>query len=120
MKYLSLVLIVLVVACKSSKPPIPVNTMKQIMFDMTIADEYYVNKLGSDTNFNKQSPQPTAFYKEVFAKHKISQKEFYIALSFYQNNPEVMRELLDSIVNLSSKNKQFLDSNFLKTRNIKP
>lgn len=110
MKAFFIVLIVILVACKSNKPPIPVNTMKHIMFDMTIADEYYLNKLGSDTNYKKQNPQPTHLYTEVFAKHKLLQKEFYAALGYYQAHPDLMKELLDSTVNLATKNKQLLDS----------
>lgn len=116
MSRLFMVLVVVLFACKGNKPPIPVNTMKYIMFDITVADEYFLNKLGTDTNYKKQNPQPTILYNEVFAKHKLSQKEFYSALSFYQNNPEQMKELLDSTLSLATLNKKYLDSPSLKPK----
>ncbi len=116
MKPVFTVFIVLLVACKSNKPPIPVNTMKYIMFDMTVADEYYVNKLGNDTNYKKLHPSPTNLYYEVFAKHKLSAKQFYASLSYYQNRPDLMKELLDSTFSLATNNKRYLDSPSLKPK----
>lgn len=109
----------LLACANNKKPPIAVNTMKHIMFDMTVADEFFLNKLGSDTNFKKQLIKPTDLYKEVLTKHKITQKEFYAAIGFYQTYPDLMKELLDSTLSLANKNKQLLDSPALKPKTIK-
>jgi hypothetical protein len=116
MKSLFITLAIILVACKSNKPPIPVNTMKHILFDMTIADEYYLNKLGSDTNYKKQYPQPTHLYNEVFEKYKLTAKQFYTSLSYYESHPDLMNELLDSTLNTATKNRQILDSTIAKQK----
>lgn len=116
MKLLFITLTISFMACKSNKPPIPVNTMRHILFDMTIADEYYLTKLGSDTTYKNKYPKPTHLYNEVFEKYKLTAKQFYTSLSYYESHPDLMNELLDSTLNTAIKNKQILDSTIAKQK----
>lgn len=89
-------LVLLFVACKSKEKPLPVNTMKIIIWDLALADELNNLYTLSDTNFLKKKGNYKN-YQKVFYLHKITQKEFYKSYTYYQQNPILFKELIDSV-----------------------
>jgi hypothetical protein len=84
-------------SCKQDKgTKLPVNRMKEVMYDMVCADELYAEKCARDTTEKKKNTN-VQLYQAVFAKHKISANEFYDAVKYYQHHPDDYKVLMDSL-----------------------
>ena len=68
------------IACSGNKKPLPVQKMK-VVKDSTIV-------------IKKEN---IALYNKIFDLHKISKDEFYNSYNYYENHPNEMKILLDSI-----------------------
>jgi len=90
--------LVFFVACNSGTPKnvLPVNTMKVVMFDMLMADEWYARKLVGDTLLLKVK-EDIPLYEQVFAVHKLTKKEFFDSYHYYEAHPIAYKELVDSL-----------------------
>ena len=74
------------------KPP----AMQAIMWDMIRADNLAEEREGRDTLLNLNS-ENLKLVNEVFAIHKVKKSDFDRSLLFYQNNPDLLNAILDSI-----------------------
>jgi hypothetical protein len=88
----------LMAACKgnSKEKLLDINQMKVIVWDMLKADELYTVQQVKDSTFRKQKKN-LEYYEKIFAYHKINRTTFYNAFAYYEAHPLQMRELLDSI-----------------------
>jgi len=88
----------LLAACKgnSKEQLLDINQMKVIAWDMLKADELYTAQQVKDSTFRKQKKN-LEYYEKIFAYHKINRATFYNAFAYYEAHPLQMRELLDSI-----------------------
>jgi len=88
----------LMAACKgnSKEQLLNINQMKVIVWDMLKADELYTVQQVKDSTFRKQKKN-LEYYEKIFAYHKINRTTFYNAFAYYEAHPLQMRELLDSI-----------------------
>jgi hypothetical protein len=87
-----------IAACKNSKQEIkiiPADSMKVIMFDFFIANEWNNTRM-ADTVFLKSKDNLKA-YQQVFAIHHIDKKTFDSSLSYYEQRPDVFKKLIDSV-----------------------
>lgn len=88
-------------SCKApkEKPPIPFGEMKELMFDIHLA-ETYSQGLGDTTGnkFDKNYDSLAVFYSSIFKHHKITFDEFNKALEWYRERPAQMDSLYAGIL----------------------
>lgn len=96
-------------SCRSSsqKDVLPVNSMKQVMWDMMKADEWFARTSMKDT-LAKKKREDIRLYEQVFAIHHITREQFYTSYRYYETHPESLKELLDSVEALSTREQQKL------------
>lgn len=91
-----------ITACNNKTKPLPINTMKMVMWDMISADEWTKISASKDSSvlFSKKN---VSLYNKVFADYNISKEQFYSSYSFYQNHPNQLKELMDSLMSYGTK-----------------
>jgi Domain of unknown function (DUF4296) len=93
-----LVFFVVLTACADSgKAPIPVDSMKVIVWEMSVADEWF-NEVMFKDSVARQQKLNTQLYQKVLAAHGISRKDFDAAMRWYEARPKQYLELMDSTV----------------------
>ncbi|HEY0066351.1 MAG TPA: DUF4296 domain-containing protein [Flavisolibacter sp.] len=70
--------------------------MEDVMWDMLRADEMLSVYSERGATFPGIS-QNTDLYDKVFRMHGIDKKHFHRSLEFYQSNPDIFQEVLDSL-----------------------
>ena len=66
------------------------------MLDMIRADELLIRQGYSDSTF-KTLKGRISLYQSVFSKHKLTKEQFQKSFSFYQNRPDLLKIVLDSM-----------------------
>lgn len=110
MKHLLCCFMILWVACSSDKIPgniIPPEKMKTIVFDLMKADTYVNNYVLKDTTL-KSKEQHIRMYEQVFLIHKITKKDFYNSLTYYQQHPDVNKKLFDSTLSYANRQREVI------------
>ncbi len=99
----------LLLSCGSSakKDILPVNSMKQVVWDMMKADEWFAKTNMKDT-LAKKKREDIRLYEQVFTVHHITREQFYTSYRYYETHPESLKELLDSVEALSTREQQKL------------
>ena len=87
----------------SNRDKVPANVlspkkMQSVLWDMLRVDQFIVNYVARDTLLDKKQ-ESIRLYEQVFKIHKISREEFQKSLDFYQNRPDLLKVILDSIFN---------------------
>ena len=87
---------------KQSKEPLPIDQMKYLMWDMLKADEFYIRLTTNDTakKFQKENLR---LYDQIFRSYGVSKEKFYSSYKFYESHPNLFKELIDSVENLSKR-----------------
>ena len=102
---------VLLAACRgnSNEQLLDINEMKVIVWDMLKADELYTVQQAKDSTLRIQKKN-LEYYEKIFAYHKISRFTFYKSFTYYEAHPLEMKELLDSIDQYATreKNRSFM------------
>lgn len=98
-KYLLALLLFPACSPKESRPAdvLPPDKMEIVLWDMVNAAEFYnafINRL--DSSFNKDSAKD-ATYASVYRLHGIDKKQFERSYSWYQQHPDKMAVVLDSL-----------------------
>ena len=83
---------------KEKKPSgiLPVDKMREVMWDMVRADEYVTDFLKKDSGFNKKD-ESTRLYEQVFRLHKITREQFKKSLDYYGSAPDLFQPIIDSV-----------------------
>lgn len=90
-------LIVSIFSCSSKSGKIlPTAKMQAVMWDMLLADAYTQKYLKNDSTKNEQA-QNAVLQQKIFQLHKINKEDFYASYEYYNNHPDIMRAILDSI-----------------------
>jgi len=101
----------LLAGCKgnSNEQLLDINEMKLIVWDMLKADELYTMQQAKDSTLRIQKKN-LEYYEKIFAYHKISRATFYKSFTYYEAHPLEMKELLDSIDQYATreKNRSFM------------
>lgn len=104
MKPLSVFILLLLSACSSSqqKPDafIEINKMRFVVWDMAKADELANIQKVNDSSVNLKEAS-FKLYDQVFAVHNISRDQFYKSLRYYEEHPQIMKVLMDSVRSLA-------------------
>jgi hypothetical protein len=75
---------------------LPTAKMQAVMWDMFLADAYTQRYIKTDSSKNELQ-QNAALQQKIFELHKISRADFYTSYEYYNNHPDMMRTMLDSI-----------------------
>lgn len=70
--------------------------MEEVLWDMSLADEFVVNYVMKDSTLNKKD-ESTKRYRQIFTIHKTNPEEFKKSLQFYENHPVLFKPILDSL-----------------------
>lgn len=99
MKWLFPGLLVLFIAagCNPSSPKIiPENRMIKVMWDMIQVDEFTTGFLAKDSSKNLKLER-MKLYKQVFALHHVSDKEYFASFKYYTARPDLFKRVVDSL-----------------------
>ncbi len=93
-----LLTVFLFMACNNNLPQniLKPEKMQQVLFDILQADELVNVKYSADTSLNRLS-QSVELYQAVFKIHNISADNFKRSFRYYQNHPELLKPILDSL-----------------------
>ena len=70
--------------------------MQEVLWDMLQADGVATEMVKKDSSL-KLAAENIKLYRKVFLAHKISKAQFEVSYSFYQQHPDLMKVLLDSM-----------------------
>jgi hypothetical protein len=97
-----LLTIVLLAGCTDKdKPPsgiLPREKMGNVLWDMIQADQYSAIYLVKDTARINLKTEDLRLYQQVFQLHGISRDEFRKSFQYYEDRPDQLRTLLDSML----------------------
>ena len=97
-----LLAMLLVVGCsdKDNIPSgiIPRDEMEKILWDMVQADQYSSLYLLKDSARINVKEETLKLYQEVFLLHQVSREEFSKSFQYYQEHPELTRNVFDSLL----------------------
>lgn len=107
MRLISIIcLVILFLSCKQSNKKseviIPPIKMEPILIDYINAEAYAKELCRMDSSKN-DTIESMRLQTQVFKKHKITRSDFYKNFNYYNNHPELMMGLLDSIIAHHSK-----------------
>lgn len=105
MRNILFILVILLVACNFSskgKPVIEFTKMQKVIWELMKTEDYYTRISLSDTSL-KGKHKNIELYEQVFQLNKISSKDFYATIEYYQKHPILFKELMDSVSSLSKK-----------------
>jgi len=109
----------LLAACGNKVPRdvLPPEKMKLVMWDLLRADELAAETVGF-SNFGRQRDSMCeVLYQKVFLMHKTDKESFARSLRFYQGNPNISKQMLDSVISIGERERKWLnDSVILKAR----
>jgi len=110
MRLLSFVFaIALFASCAGDKTAVPADIiaipkMRQVIWDLTRADELVNNFVLKDSSKQKEA-ETYKMYQQVFAIHHITKNDFYKSYAYYQKHPLLYKTLLDSTFALGTKSR---------------
>ncbi len=83
-------------AAKVPKDILPVDKMHRVLWDMLRADELANQRTTTDT-LSRPIFDRKELYRQVFQVHQVTSDNFKKSLQFYQNRPELLQIILDSL-----------------------
>ena len=76
---------------------LPPAKMQELVWDMMRADQFVVSfVLPADSTLQKE-PEKIKWYNRVLTVHQVSEQQFKKSFSYYQDHPDLMAEIMDSI-----------------------
>jgi hypothetical protein len=99
--FLKIFLLLVVLSGCNKKESLPKDVLKpgkmeDVLWDMSLADEFVVNYVLKDSTLNKKD-ESTKRYRQIFTIHKTNLEEFKRSLQFYENHPVLFKPILDSL-----------------------
>ena len=102
-----LFLLFLIISCspsKQQKTTIEFNKMKLVVWQLMKADEFYIRSSVSDSTVIP-SKKNVQYYQQIFDLYKIDRVAFYKEIEFYESHPIEFKILMDSVNELSKREK---------------
>jgi|LauGreDrversion4_2_1035121.scaffolds.fasta_scaffold00652_18 hypothetical protein len=82
---------------------LPPDKMQELVWDMMRADQFVVSfALPVDSTLQKDK-EKIKWYNRVLAIHQVSEKEFKESFAYYQDHPNLMAVIMDSIARKEEK-----------------
>ena len=100
----------LISSCSPSKKQsakIEFNTMKLVVWQLMKADEFYIRSSVADPTVIP-SKKNVEYYQQIFDLYKIDRVQFYKDIDFYESHPIEFKTLMDSVNELSKREKNGL------------
>ena len=95
--FLSIVFFMYSCGGKNSRGNIlPTARMQEVMWDMFLADAFTQKYLKKDSS-KAELTNNASLQQKIFQLHKITREDFYTSYAYYNNHPDIMRVMLDSI-----------------------
>ena len=94
-----LLLMFILFSCNTITVPkdvLPEKKMRAVLWDMMRADEWVNYERNRDTAVN-QVTRSKELYQQVFQINGITAAQFKKSFQFYQNHPDLLKPLLDSL-----------------------
>lgn len=85
--------------CSSSPVPkgvLPPVRMQKIMYDLMRIDELINNFVVKDSGIDIKKKRST-LYEQVFKVNNTNRKDFYSSYKYYQQHPDLQKEVFDSL-----------------------
>lgn len=103
------VIAVFLFSCGGNKKDVPKGIiqpakMQVVLFDILRADDFVFDFVKKDSA-KKPEEELAKLQRQIFAEHKITKEEFYKSFDFYKAHPDIMQVVLDSMINISTRNK---------------
>ena len=118
MRYLFSVLVfsIVLISCSQQqsipKNVLPPSKMKAVLWDLLRADEVVNFYMVKDSTY-RTIEKRTDLYQSVFKIHNISKADFKTSLRFYEDHPEILKPIVDSMQGRTdSLSKKFFRDNF--------
>ena len=92
-------------ACTTKPKQLPFETVKIVLWEMTNSEELMKLYAKQDSAYNIKSNRQI-FYQKIFSLHQITQRDFDYSYKYYQEHPNEMKILLDSISNYGIKKRE--------------
>lgn len=91
-------------SCKNklAKDILPPAKMESVLWDIFSADEMANYYIASDSSF-KSAGKRAELYQFIFQKQKITKEQFKKSFRFYQNRPDLLKAILDSMQYFSNR-----------------
>jgi hypothetical protein len=112
-----LLFFLLVIACSPSKNQtnlIELDKMKVVVWQLMKADEFYLRSSAADSTVIK-SKKNVQYYQQIFDLYKIDRVTFYKDIEFYESHPIEFKILMDSVNELSKREKNGIKPFLLRT-----
>ena len=107
MKHLYLVALFFLLACQFSekgKAPVAFAKMPKIVWELMQSDGYY-SKISFLDSTLKGKRKNVEMYQQIFDLNKVTPKDFYTSIDFYEKHPLLFKELMDSVAAISKREK---------------
>jgi len=105
MRDLFFIIILFFAACNLSskgKPVVEFPVMQKVVWELMKSDDYYTRISITDSNLRGKHKN-IQLYEQVFQLNKITAKDFYATIEYYEKHPILFKELMDSVSSLSKK-----------------
>lgn len=86
----------------TDRDPLPIETMKLIVWDLMKADEWHLLRISKDTTLRK-TKENIRLFEQVFLVHGITKDRFYNSYRYYEAHPLQMKILIDSVNEFSTR-----------------
>lgn len=83
---------------------LPFDTMKVVILDLMNAEQWNNFIIVKDTLL-RNSKNNLKLYQQVFLVHHINKEQFYNSYQYYEEHPDKMKTLLDSLSTYSERQK---------------
>ncbi len=107
MRYLYLTALFFIVACQFSekgKAPVAFEKMPRIVWELMQSDGYY-SKISFLDSTLKGKRKNVEMYQQIFELNKVTAKDFYNSIDYYEKHPLLFKELMDSVTAISKREK---------------
>ena len=84
---------------------VDMKTMQTVVWQLMQADEYYTRVSVIDSTW-KADKKNVEFYQQIFDLNKVDRVEFYNTIDYLQRHPIELKELMDSVNELSKREKK--------------
>ncbi len=84
---------------------IPLDKMKVVVWQLMKADEYFTRKSLADSTW-KNTRKNVQFYQQIFDLNKVDRAQFYQQINYLETHPVEFKVLMDSVSELSKREKK--------------
>ena len=102
----ALIAVAITTSCKNNGggDHLPPKVMQKVLLDISIAESYStVVKDSTHKQGGKNIDSLTAFYKDIFAHHHITEEQFTESLDWYKSNPTELDSMYTALLPIATK-----------------